>query len=249
MTKKPTTFSDAMPLSVGDKHIINNEFVTKLERAILTDKVENVNEFVKDDLKYDLFMSHFDKLPQVDLGTPNTPTQEKPALSFIATIPASFELGVGDDIKITIETDATSYDGDIANELIAHYNRALDTITPLQVGDTEIVFTATKGENTKEFRYPIKVVDEIADTPAETPDNTSEPNFTNEELAVVLCNRARYEDLKEFSKDLWRLLSPPADENFGYDPEESVSQAVEWDIPANATRYYSNTSQRGSPYT
>lgn len=211
MTKKPTTFSDAMPLSVGDKHIINNEFVTKIEKAILTDKVENVNEFVKDDLKYDLFMSHFDKLPQVDLGTPNTPAQEKPALSFIATIPASFELGVEDDIKITIETDATSYDGDIANELIAYYNRALDTITPLQVGDTEIVFTATKDGNTKEFRYPIKVVDEIADTPAETPDNADEPNFTDEELAVVLCNRARYEDLKEFFVE-WGGLNGMNDE-------------------------------------
>lgn len=70
-------------------------------------------------------------------------------------------------------------------------------------------------------------VPEIPQTPAETPDNTSEPNFTNEELAVVLCNRARYEDLKGFSKDLWRLLSPPADENFGYDPEESISQAID----------------------
>lgn len=211
MIKKPTTFSDAMPLSVGDKHIINNEFVTKIERAILTDKVENVNEFVKDDLKYDLFMSHFDKLPQVDLEIPDEPAQEKPALSFIATIPASLELGVEDDIKITIETDATSYDGDIANELIAYYNRALDTITPLQVGDTEIVFTATKDGNTKEFRYPIKVVDEIPQAPAETPDNTNEPNFTNEELAVVLCNRARYEDLKEFFVE-WGGLNGISDE-------------------------------------
>lgn len=213
---------DLIPLSVGDKYIINDSYVNQFQVAHRDQ--QDVTKIGKEVYEYEVFLDGLDKLPQIELQeTPKPPANQ---LAFIATIQESFELG-DIDVSIKVETNADSYDGDIVNESIAHYNRALDTITPLEVGDTEIVFTATKGEETQEFRFPIKVVDEIVDTPAETPDNTSEPNFTNEELAVVLCNRARYEDLKEFSKDLFRLLSPPADVNFGYDPEETISQAVD----------------------
>ena len=217
-----TNFKDLLPLSVGNTHIINDSYVNQFDIAHRDN--QDVTNIGQEAFKYEVYLKGLDKLPEIELeNTPNTPANQ---LAFIANIPESFEFG-DEDVTITIETNADSYDGDIVNEAVAHYNRALDTITPLKVGDTEIVFTATKAEETQEFRFPIKVVDEIVDTPAETPDNTSEPNFTNEELAVVMFSRARYEDLKEFSKDLWRLLSPPADENFGYDPEESVSQAVD----------------------
>lgn len=213
---------DLLPLSVGDKHIINDSYVNQFQIAHRDQ--QDVTKIGKEVYEYEVFLDGLDKLPQIELQeTPKPPANQ---LAFIANIPESFELG-DEDVTITIETNADSYDGDIVNEAVAHYNRALDTITPLKVGDTEIVFTATKAEETQEFRFPIKVVDEIVDTPAETPDNTSEPNFTNEELAVVLCNRARYEDLKEFSKDLWRLLSPPSDVNFGYDQEEAIPQVID----------------------
>ena len=52
---------------------------------------------------------------------------------------------------------------------------------------------------------------EIPQTTAETPDNANEPNLTNEELAVVLCSRARYEDLKEFYIE-WAELNGMNDE-------------------------------------
>lgn len=187
------SFKDLLPLSIGDKHIINDSYVNQFDIAHRGN--QDVTKIGKEAFKYEVFLKGLDKLPEIKLeNTPNLPANQ---LAFIANIPESFELG-DEDVTITIETNADSYDGDIVNEEVAHYNRALDTITPLKVGDTEIVFTATKAEETQEFRFPIKIVDEIADTPAETPDNTNEPNFTNEELAVVLCNRARYEDLKEF---------------------------------------------------
>ena len=76
-------------------------------------------------------------MPEIELeNTPNTPANQ---LAFIANIPESFEFG-DEDVTITIETNADSYDGDIVNEAVAHYNRALDTITPLKKGDTEISY-------------------------------------------------------------------------------------------------------------
>lgn len=156
MVKKPTTFSDAMPLSYGDQHIINNQFVDKIQKAILVDKVKDFDEFIKDDLKYELYMKNFDTLPDVEIPRP-----EKTKFSFIATIPDKLEFGE-DDIKIKIETDATSYDGDVVDDSVAFYNRALDTITPLKVGDTRIIFTAEKDGEEKTFEYPIHVVDEVA---------------------------------------------------------------------------------------
>ena len=191
-----TNFKDLLPLSVGNTHIINDSYVGQFDIAH-RDK-QDVTKIGQEAFKYEVYLKGLDKLPEIELEeTPKPPANQ---LAFIASIPESFELG-DEDVTITIETNADSYDGDIVNEAVAHYNRALDTITPLKVGDTEIVFTATKEEETQEFRFPIKVVDDIIDTPpqvAETPDNADEPNFTDEELAVVLCNRARYEDLKEF---------------------------------------------------
>lgn len=44
-----------------------------------------------------------------------------------------------------------------------------------------------------------------------TPDNGDEPNFTDEELALTMLNRARYEDLKEFMVE-WGALNGQNDE-------------------------------------
>lgn len=204
-----TNFKDLLPLSVGNTHIINDSYVNQFDIAH-RDK-QDVTKIGQEAFKYEVYLKGLDKLPEIELEeTPKPPANQ---LAFIATIPESFELG-DEDVTITIETNADSYDGDIVNEAVAHYNRALDTITPLKVGDTEIVFTATKEEETQEFRFPIKVVDDIVDTPpqvAETPDNADESNFTDEELAVVLCNRARYEDLKEFYVE-WAGLNGMNDE-------------------------------------
>lgn len=204
-----TNFKDLLPLSVGNTHIINDSYVSQFDIAH-RDK-QDVTKIGQEAFKYEVFLKGLDKLPEIELEeTPKPPANQ---LAFIANIPESFELG-DEDVTITIETNADSYDGDIVNEAVAHYNRALDTITPIKVGDTEIVFTATKAEETQEFRFPIKVVDEIVDTPpqvAETPDNADEPNFTDEELSVVLCNRARYEDLKEFFVE-WAGLNGINDE-------------------------------------
>lgn len=202
-----TNFKDLLPLSVGNTHIINDSYVSQFD--IAHKDRQDVTKIGQEAFKYEVYLKGLDKLPEIELE--NTPNSLANQIAFIANIPESFELG-DEDVIITIETNADSYDGDIVNEAVAHYNRALDTITPLKVGDTEIVFTATKAEETQEFRFPIKVVDEIVDTPvAETPDNTNEPNLTNEELAVALCNRARYEDLKEFFVE-WGGLNGMNDE-------------------------------------
>lgn len=202
-----TNFKDLLPLSVGNTHIINDSYVSQFD--IAHKDRQDVTKIGQEAFKYEVFLKGLDKLPEIKLeNTPNSPANQ---LAFIANIPESFELG-DEDVTITIETNADSYDGDIVNEAVAHYNRALDTITPLKVGDTEIVFTATKAEETQEFRFPIKVVDEIVDTPvAETQDNANEPNLTNEELTLALCNRARYEDLKEFYIE-WAGLNGMNDE-------------------------------------
>lgn len=194
-------FKDLQPLSVGNTHIIDNYYVNQFDIAH-RDK-QDITKIGQEVFKYEIFLKGLDKLPDIKLEEkPKKPSNQ---LAFIAKIPESFELG-DEDVTITIETNANSYDGDIVNDAVAYYNRALDTITPLKVGDTEIIFTATKEDETQEFRFPIKVVDDIIDTPVETTDNANEPNFTDEELAVVLCNRARYEDLKEFFVE-WAVLN------------------------------------------
>lgn len=225
-----TNFKDLLPLSVGNTHIINDSYVSQFDIAH-RDK-QDVTKIGQEAFKYEVYLKGLDKLPEIELEeTPKPPANQ---LAFIANIPESFELG-DEDVTITIETNADSYDGDIVNEAVAHYNRALDTITPLKVGDTEIVFTATKAEETQEFRFSIKVVDEIVDIPpqvVETPDNADEPNFTDEELALVICNRARYEDLKEFFVE-WAGLNGMNDEA---QAKAGLYQQMRQDITALQTK-------------
>lgn len=215
---------DLLPLSVGDKHIINDSYVNQFQIAHRDQ--QDVTKIGKEVYEYEVFLDGLDKLPQTELQeTPKPPTNQ---LAFIATIQEKFELG-DIDVSIQVETNADSYDGDIVNESIAHYNRALDTITPLEVGDTEIVFTATKGEETQEFRFPIKVVDEtlggnglFESKSQETPDSHSgEPNFTYEELELLVMDRYVYEQYKFFSGELMEMIQP-SDENFGFNAHESA---------------------------
>lgn len=215
---------DLLPLSVGDKHIINDSYVNQFQVAHRDQ--QDVTKIGKEVYEYEVFLDGLDKLPEIELQEiPKPPANQ---LAFIATIQESFELG-DIDVSIQVETNADSYDGDIVNESIAHYNRALDTITPLEVGDTEIVFTATKGEETQEFRFPIKVVDEtlggsgmIELESQETPDSHSgEPNFTDEELELLVMDRYVYEQYKYFSGELMEMMQP-SDENFGWNAYEGA---------------------------
>lgn len=214
---------DLLPLSVGDKHIINDSYVNQFQVAHRDQ--QDVTKIGKEVYEYEVFLDGLDKLPEIELQeTPKPPANQ---LAFIATIQESFELG-DIDVSIKVETNADSYDGDIVNESIAHYNRALDTITPLEVGDTEIVFTATKGEETQEFRFPIKVVDEtLGDSiiilgTQESPDSHSgEPNFTDEELELLIMDRYVYEQYKYFSGELMEMIQP-SDENFNYNAYETA---------------------------
>lgn len=209
-----TSFKDLLPLSIGDKHIINDSYVNQFDIAH-RDK-QDVTKIGKEAFEYELYLKGNNALQLDELKE-----LPKKTLSFIATIPDSFEYG-DEDVSINIETNAESYDGEILNESIAHYNRTLDTITPLKVGETEIVFTATKGREREEYRHTIRVVDEIVGTP----DHTSEPRFTDEELALVMLNRDKYEIFKSFTMELYRLLSPPDDENFGYSQEHNIHEAT-----------------------